>query len=282
MSGTRIAVFSGQGGVGKTTIVAAWGALAARSGEKVLLVDLNVGMRNLDIRLGLESRIVFDLRDVLEGLCSPGQAMVKERNSGLFLLSAPPFRTSAQINEDALAALTEKLAEDFKWIFLDTGPGIDETISMATHSSDRAVLLTRADDGGIRAAERIADLIRRCDLPSPELLINWSDASAVKEGLQYSPEVCGQVLDVRVLESIPEDPNIRRSSWKKEPALGNYPGAAAIENAWLRFQADDRPMLWQTGDRDGTATDACQCEQLPVHAKATSGVWQRLMRRKKV
>ena len=114
MSGRRIAVFSGQGGVGKTTVVAAWGALAARSGEKTLLIDLNVGMRNLDIRLGLESRIVFDLGDVLEGLCSPEQALVKERNSGLYLLSAPALRVSERIDEDALAALTEKLAEDFE------------------------------------------------------------------------------------------------------------------------------------------------------------------------
>ncbi len=279
MSGRRIAVFSGQGGVGKTTVVAAWGALAARSGEKTLLIDLNVGMRNLDIRLGLESRIVFDLGDVLEGLCSPEQALVKERNSGLYLLSAPALRVSERIDEDALAALTEKLAEDFEWVFMDTGPGIGNTVSAAAHSADQAVLLTRADDGGLRAAERMTELIRRRDLSSPGLLINVVDTAAIKEGFQYSPEKCGQLLDIPVLEGIPDDPMIRRSAWAKEPAIGIYPGALAIENALMRMKDDKKPMLWHDEGFVDAAAEDCTTTP-PVRTKDSSGFWKRLMRRK--
>lgn len=240
--GRVIALLSGKGGTGKSTAAAFWGRYAASHGRKAVLVDLNTGMRELDMLLGLESRIVFDLGDVLDEICPVRQALVQERESGVYLLAAPQMCDSDELDPERLAQLMQELKEDFDDIILDGPAGIGQGVLAACRAAERAVVAALPDDAGLRAADRIAGLLQRQDMAPPEVLLNRLDRSLLRDGLQYTPSVCSQVLDLPVLGAVPEEAGVRRAALEKRGMPEEWDVFRALENAFLRLEDFTLPL----------------------------------------
>lgn len=251
MSGLSYAIVSGKGGVGKSMLAVALGAQWAAKGKRVALVDLNTGMRGLDMLLGLESRIVFDLGDVLDGYCEVWQALVKEKNTGLHLIAARQISDSEALDEDGLAELTHMLCGEFDMVLLDAATGIGRGFTAAARAAQKAILVVTPDDAALRDGDRVIGLLQRLDMPPPHVIINRIRADLVSEGLHYTPEVCAQALDTSIRGVIPEDDMILRCALQKRPAVGDFPGAAAIANAMARLENRDVPLLpWRKDERE--------------------------------
>lgn len=242
MRGTSYAVVSGKGGVGKSMLVVALGALWSAQGKSVALIDMNTGMRGLDMMLGLENRVVFDLGDVLEGLCEPRQALLRDAQTGIRLLAARQIADSELLDERALEALVEELEDSYDRVLLDAASGIGRGFSAAVLAARAALLITTPDDQALRDADRIAGLVQRLDLPSPRLVINRLREDFVRAGLQYEPEICEQVLDSRVYGAIPDDITVWRHTLMKRPVIGDFPAALAIANLSDRLSDRSVPL----------------------------------------
>ena len=171
--GEVIVVTSGKGGVGKTTTSANVGAALAMRGKKVVLVDTDIGLRNLDVVMGLENRIVYDIVDVVEGKCKLRQALIKDkRYTDLFLLPAAQTRDKSAVNESQMRELTSKLKEEFDFIIVDCPAGIEQGFKNAIAGADRALVVTNAEISSIRDADRIIGLLEASEIKNPELIIN--------------------------------------------------------------------------------------------------------------
>ena len=264
--GKVIALLSGKGGTGKSTVAAFWGRYAASHGKKTVLIDLNTGMREMDMLLGMESRMVFDLSDVLEEICPVEQALVQERESGVYLLAAPQMCANDELDAERLAELTAQLKENFDYIILDGPAGIGQGVAAACRAAETAVVVALADDAGLRAADRISGLLQRLDMPPPEVLLNRLERDFLSDGLQYRPSVCSEVLDLPILGAIPEEAAIRRSALEKKGFDESLPAAKALENAWFRLEKPEIPMFFPFEE-----------EENPLQGK---GIFARLKRKK--
>jgi len=240
MSGRCVAVASGKGGVGKSMLVAALGAHFAFHGKRVLLVDLNTGLRGLDMLFGLESRIVFDLGDVLDGLCGVEQALIEDRQTGVRLLAARQITDTDEIEAEALECLMDEMTERFDWVLMDVPSGIGQGLQAMAEAAEEALLVTTPDDAALRDTERVAGFLK--DLLPPGLVINRIRADFVASGLQHPPEVCGQVLDMRVKGVVPEDEDVLRRMLARQPINGNFPAAWAIRNLMERMENPEVPL----------------------------------------
>ncbi len=242
MDGKCLTIVSGKGGVGKSVLTVTLGALWATHGHSVALVDMNTGMRGLDMLLGLENRIVFDLGDVLEGLCAPRQALVEDKRTGMRIIAARQISDTEELDEAMLQKLTQILRVDFDHVILDAASGIGRGFTAAVRAADQALLVTTPDDMALRDADRVAGLLQRLDMPAPLVVINRIRPDFVDEGLQYDTQVCAQVLDMPVFAAIPDDDEITRCTLRKLPAIGGFPGAMAIENLLNRLENGKIPM----------------------------------------
>jgi septum site-determining protein MinD len=256
MSGQCYTVVSGKGGVGKSMLVVALGASFALEGKSVALVDVNTGMRGLDLMLGMENRIVFDLGDVLEGHCEVRQALVREKSTGMRVIAARQISDTDWLSEEGLLGLTKILREQFDVVLLDSASGIGRGFTAAVRAAGSAILLTTPDDMALRDADRITGLLHRLDVPSPQVVINRIREDLVDAQLQYMPEVCAQVLDLPICGVIPEDDQILRATLSKRPAIGGCRGAKAIENFKWRLHDRKIPLLpWREEKRAGPAVE---------------------------
>lgn len=159
--GEVIVVTSGKGGVGKTTTTANVGTGLAAAGRKVVLIDTDIGLRNLDVVMGLENRIVYNLVDVVEGSCRVKQALIRDkRYPGLYLLPTAQTRDKSAVNESQMKKLVEHLKEQFDYILLDCPAGIEQGFKNAIAGADRALVVTTPEVSAIRDADRIIGLLR--------------------------------------------------------------------------------------------------------------------------
>ena len=165
--GEVIVITSGKGGVGKTTTTANLGAALALCGKKVALVDTDIGLRNLDVVMGLENRIVYDIVDVVEEKCKLRQALIKDKRfEDLYLLPAAQTRDKSAVNEEQMKSLTTKLKEEFDFIIVDCPAGIEQGFKNAIAGADRAIVVTTAEISSIRDADRIIGLLEAADRKS--------------------------------------------------------------------------------------------------------------------
>ena len=225
--GEVIVITSGKGGVGKTTTTANLGSALAMRGKKVVLLDTDIGLRNLDVVMGLENRIVYDIVDVIEGKCKLRQALIKDKRfTDLFLLPAAQTRDKDAINEDEMIRLTQRLKEEFDYIIVDCPAGIEQGFKNAIAGADRAIVVTNAEISSIRDADRIIGLLESSNIRNPELIINRIRPAMVKRGEMMDVEDILDLLSIDLIGVVPEDENIITQTNKGEPAVANKKAAS--------------------------------------------------------
>jgi len=233
--GEVIVVTSGKGGVGKTTTTANLGAALALKGKKIVLVDTDIGLRNLDVVMGLENRIVYDIVDVVEEKCKLKQALIKDKRfNELFLLPAAQTRDKSAVNEEQMKELTNKLKEEFDYILIDCPAGIEQGFKNAIAGADRAVVVTTAEISAIRDADRIIGLLEASELKNPELVINRIRPNMVKKGEMMDVTDIVDLLSIDLIGVVPDDEYIITQTNKGEPVVSNKKapsGKAYIEIA---------------------------------------------------
>lgn len=233
--GEVIVITSGKGGVGKTTTTANLGSALALEGKKVVLVDTDIGLRNLDVVMGLENRIVYDIVDVVEEKCKLRQALIKDKRfQELFLLPAAQTRDKSAITEEQMRKLTDQLKEEFDYILIDCPAGIEQGFKNAIAGANRAVVVTTAEISAIRDADRIVGLLEASEIKNPELIINRIRPNMVKKGEMMDVEDIVDLLSIDLIGVVPDDEYIITQTNKGEPVVTNNKapsGKAYIEIA---------------------------------------------------
>ncbi len=221
--GEVIVITSGKGGVGKTTTTANLGSALALRGKKVALVDTDIGLRNLDVVMGLENRIVYDIVDVVEEKCKLRQALIKDKRfNELFLLPAAQTRDKSAVNEEQMRALIDKLKEEFDYILIDCPAGIEQGFKNAIAGADRAIVVTTAEISAIRDADRIIGLLESSDIKNPELVVNRLRPNMVKKGEMMDVEDIVDLLSIDLIGVVPDDEYIITQTNKGEPVVSNH------------------------------------------------------------
>jgi septum site-determining protein MinD len=221
MSGRRIVVTSGKGGVGKTTTTANLGAALAKRGKSVILIDADIGLRNLDLVLGLEKRIVFDLVEVAEGRCQLRQALIKDKRfDSLAILPAAQTREKEAITPQQFAAITESAAETADYVLIDSPAGIETGFRNAVAGAVEAIVVTTPEVSAIRDADRVVGKIAAEGKPI-RLIVNRLRPEMVRSGDMLSVEDVCEVLSIELLGIVPDDEEIIDTTNRGEPIVLN-------------------------------------------------------------
>ena len=244
--GEVIVITSGKGGVGKTTTTANLGASLALEGKKVALVDTDIGLRNLDVVMGLENRIVYDIVDVVEEKCKLRQALIKDKRfDELFLLPAAQTRDKNAVTVEQMNDLCNKLRESFDYIIIDCPAGIEQGFKNAIAGADRAIVVTNPEVSAVRDADRIIGLLEANEINDIRLVINRIRHDMVRRGDMMNKEDIIEILAIKLLGLVPDDESIIVSTNKGEPAILDNKSLAgqAYKNIARRILGDDVPML---------------------------------------
>lgn len=240
-----IVVTSGKGGVGKTTTVANLGAGIARQGKKVVLIDTDIGLRNLDVVLGLENRIVYDLVDVVEGTCRLKQALIKDkRYDGLFLIPAAQTRDKMSLTPEQMKKLVAELEEEVDYIIIDCPAGIEQGFKNAIAGAKSAIVVTVPEVSAVRDADRIIGLLSAAGIDDCCLLVNRMRIDLVKKGDMLALDDTLDILGIELIGVVPEDERIIKSSNMGEPIVTNdkAPAGKAYRNITRRILGENVPM----------------------------------------
>lgn len=244
-----IVITSGKGGVGKTTTTANIGAALANMDEKVALLDTDIGLRNLDLALGLENRIVYDIVDVVEGRAKLRQALIKDkRNPNLALLPAAQTRDKSAVNIRQMQQIVSEVkAEGYTFVLIDCPAGIEQGFKNATAGANEAIVVTNPEMASVRDADRIIGLLEAQELRNPMLIVNRLRTRMVKNQEALSVEDVQEVLghSVKLLGIVPEDEGIITSTNRGEPvALADTSmSGQAFRDIARRLKGEDVPFL---------------------------------------
>lgn len=247
MTGRVIVITSGKGGVGKTTTNANIGTALARAGNKVVMIDTDLGLRNLDLLLGLENRIVYTIVDVVEKRCKLKQALVKDKkNPNLCLLAAAQTRDKTAITEEQLKDICEQLKKDFDYILVDCPAGIEQGFQNAVAGANEAIVVTTPEMSAVRDADRIIGLLEaKEEIESYKLLLNRVRPNLIKSNDMMSVEDVVEILSADLIGIIPEDTGIITSTNKGEPIVNDENSLAgqAYRNVAHRIMGEEVPFL---------------------------------------
>lgn len=217
-----IVVTSGKGGVGKTTTTANIGNGLARLGYKVLLIDTDIGLRNLDVVMGLENRIVYNIVDVIEGNCKYNQAIIKDKNcAGLALLPAAQTRDKTAISPEQMKKLMEQLKPEYDYIIIDCPAGIEHGFKNAIAAAERAIIVTTPEVSAIRDADRIIGILDANEMPRIDLVINKIRQDMVRRGDMMSVDDVVDILSINLIGTVMDDENIVISTNRGEAVAGS-------------------------------------------------------------
>ena len=243
--GKVIVVTSGKGGVGKSTSTANLGTALAVLGKKVAVVDADVGLRNLDVIMGLESRVVYTSMDVLEGVCELDQALVKDRRTkDLYLLAASQKNNKSDIQPEQMKKLCLELKETHDYVLVDSPAGIEQGFQNAAAGADDALVVTTPEVAAVRDADRIIGLLQNMAIDDMSLIINRLSPEMVKTGDMMEPMDIIDILSINLVGVIPEDKEIVVSTNRGMPTTYNHKSNAgqAYKRIAQRLEGEDVPI----------------------------------------
>ena len=219
--GEVIVITSGKGGVGKTTTTANIGAGLSNLDKKTVIIDTDLGLRNLDVVLGLENLIVYNLVDVIEGTCRLKQALIRDkRYENLYLLPSAQTKDKTAISPEQMKKLTSELKEEYDYVLLDCPAGIEQGFQNAIAGADRALVVTTPEVSAIRDADRIIGLLEANKIKKIDLIINRIRMDMVKRGDMMSVDDVTEILSVPLIGAIPDDEQVVIGTNQGEPVIG--------------------------------------------------------------
>jgi septum site-determining protein MinD len=246
MSGKVVTVTSGKGGVGKTTATANLAVALTRIGRRVVAIDADIGLRNLDVVMGLENRIVYDLVDVAEGRCRLRQALIRDKRlEGLFLLPAAQTRDKTAVNPSDMIRVCDQLRPQFDFILIDSPAGIEQGYRNAVAPADVVLVLTNPEVSAVRDADRIIGLVEADGKGPARLIVNRLDPERVRRGDMLDTADVVEILAIDLIGVIPEDPEILVATNRGQPIAldGQSPAALAFHNIARRLMGEDVPFM---------------------------------------
>lgn len=242
-----IVITSGKGGVGKTTSTANIGTALALQGKKVCLVDMDIGLRNLDVVLGLENRIIYDVIDVAEGRAKVHQALIKDKRFDdlLFLLPAAQHADKNAIEPERMIEIIEELDEYYDYILIDSPAGIEQGFENSVVAADAAVIITTPEISAIRDADRIVGILEQRDIEPPKLVINRIRKEMMDNGDVMDIEEITRHLSLELLGIIYDDDEVVRTSNKGNPVVldPDFISSKGYRNIARRILGESVPLL---------------------------------------
>jgi septum site-determining protein MinD len=246
MSATIVTITSGKGGVGKTTATANLGVALALTGKRVVTIDADIGLRNLDVVMGLENRIVYDLVDVVEGRCRLRQAMIRDKRlSEMYLIPAAQTRDKTAVSPQDMVRVCDQLRPDFDYVLVDSPAGIERGFQNAVAPADRILIVTTPEVSAVRDADRIIGLLEAEEKDTPQLIINRFKPDMVRRGDMLGTSDVIEILAIELIGIVPEDDNILISTNKGVPAALDEKTLAgqAFRNIAQRMMGQDVPFM---------------------------------------
>lgn len=248
MSAKVLTVTSGKGGVGKTTVTANLATALAMSGKKVVALDADIGLRNLDVVMGLENRIVYDLVDVVEGRCRLRQAMIKDkRQPELYLIPAAQTRDKTAVSPTDMVLIADQLREEMDYVVIDSPAGIERGFRNAIAPADGVIVVTNPEVSAVRDADRIVGLLEAEEKNAPMLIINRVKPAMMARGDMLSVNDVLDILAIDLIGVIPEDERILVASNQGLPlvmhGLNGSSAGQAFRNVALRLEGETVPFM---------------------------------------
>ena len=247
MAAKVLTVTSGKGGVGKTTLAANLGVALAVQGQRVVVIDADVGLRNLDVMLGLENRIVYDLVDVIEGRCRLRQALVRDKRlSELFLLPAAQTRDKSAVQPEDMVRICDDLREQHDFILIDSPAGIERGFRYAVAPADEIVIVTNPEVPAVRDADRVIGLIEAEEKGPARLIVNRIKPEMVQRGEMLDIADVIELLAIDLVGIVPEEEGIMVAANRGQPiafSSDNSLAGKAFHNIARRLQGEDVPFL---------------------------------------
>lgn len=253
MTATVVTITSGKGGVGKTTTTANLAVALAAGGHKVVCIDGDIGLRNLDVVLGLENRIVYDLVDVVEGRCRTRQAMIRDKRlPELYLIPAAQTRDKSAISPSDMVRLCDELRDEFDWVFIDSPAGIERGFRNVIAPADKVVVVTNPEVSAVRDADRIIGLIEAEEKGPAKLILNRINPAMIRRGDMLAADDVLELLAVELIGIVPEDESILISTNRGQPAAFDEKTRAgkAFQNIARRLKGENVPFL-DLDEKDG-------------------------------
>jgi septum site-determining protein MinD len=244
--GEVIVITSGKGGVGKTTTTANIGAGLAAMNKAVVLIDADIGLRNLDVVMGLENRIVYDLVDVVEGKCRYKQALIRDkRYPELHLLAAAQTKDKSAVSPEQMVKLCSQLTDEFDYIIIDCPAGIEQGFKNAIAGAHRAIVVATPEVSSVRDADRIVGLLKSSQINDIQLILNRLRPDLIRRGEMMTLDDVVDILAIDVLGVVPDDESIVVTTNRGEAAVSQVksPAGAAFRNIVERIIDINKPML---------------------------------------
>ncbi len=245
--GDAIVITSGKGGVGKTTTTANIGTALALSGKKVCLVDTDIGLRNLDVVMGLENRIIYDLVDVAEERCRLHQALIKDKRfEALYMLPAAQTKDKSAVQPEQMKKIIDELKQDYDYVLIDCPAGIEQGFKNAIAGADKSVVVTTPETSAVRDADRIIGLLEKEEnIEAPKLVVNRIRNHMMESGEMLDVDEIVSILAIDLLGIVGDDDTVITASNKGEPIALDPSSKASIayRNIARRILGESVPLL---------------------------------------
>jgi septum site-determining protein MinD len=246
MGAKVITITSGKGGVGKTTAVANLGVALAADGARVVCIDGDIGLRNLDIVMGLENRIVYDVVDVIEGRCRLRQAMIHDKRlPQLYLIPAAQTRDKSAVTPSDMIHLCDELRSEADWVLIDSPAGIERGFKNSIAAADRVLVLTNPEVSAVRDADRVIGILEAEEKGTPGLIINRLNPTMVKQHDMLSADDVIDLLAIKLIGVVPEDEGVIIGTNRGNPVALDPKSRAgqAFRNIAKRLNGQDVPLM---------------------------------------